>query len=67
LKEEGDSFNLKKIKPRAATRKLTEEDAVLMEILKLSLWSGIKVFEIGFGDGAHLAWIKKNLMPSAMA
>ena len=47
-----------------ATRKLPEADPLLNEIIDIHNRSGVrglKVLEIGCGDGTRLAWLKDNL------
>lgn len=63
LKREGNSWYSRN-KDKLAARKLPDEDAILREILELPQIEGerhLKVLEIGCGDGARLAWLKKNV------
>ena len=46
-----------------AARKLPDDDPLLCEILDIynDTGGGLKVLEIGCGEGARLAWLKENL------
>ena len=46
-----------------ATRKLPDDDPLLREILDIhdSTRGGVKVLEVGCGEGVRLAWLKNNL------
>lgn len=61
LKSEGDAWfsrNQKSI----SEKKLPDDDFILTEILEIlpAYPDGIKVLEIGCGDGTRLAWLKNN-------
>lgn len=62
LKSEGDAWFTRN-QQSVATRKLPDDDALLLEIIDfLPKNTGmIKVLEVGCGDGTRLAWIKNNL------
>lgn len=63
LQSEGDAWFTRN-QQDIATRKLPEDDNLLLEILELlpeNTSRGMKVLEIGCGDGTRLAWLKNNL------
>jgi ubiquinone/menaquinone biosynthesis C-methylase UbiE len=65
LKSEGDAW-FSRNQVGVAARKLPDDDALLQELLDLLPVNkreigGLKVLEIGCGDGTRLAWLKHNL------
>lgn len=63
LRSEGDAWFARN-RQSVATRKLPDDDALLREIARLpplNAREGLKVLEIGCGDGTRLAWLQNNL------
>lgn len=62
LQSEGDAWFTRN-KQGIARRKLPDDDALLQELLDFLPVNtrGVKVLEVGCGDGARLAWLKDNL------
>lgn len=65
LQSEGDAWFARN-QQGVATRKLPDDDALLQELLYIPAINqhkkeGLKVLEVGCGDGTRLAWLKKNL------
>ncbi len=61
LQSEGDAWFARNQKGVAA-RKLPDDDPILREIIDAHIdGSGLKVLEVGCGDGTRLAWLKNNL------
>jgi ubiquinone/menaquinone biosynthesis C-methylase UbiE len=63
LQSEGDAWYIRN-QQALATRKLPDADPLLCEILdihNLCVGGGLRVLEIGCGDGTRLAWLKDNL------
>lgn len=61
LQSEGDAWFARNQKGVAA-RKLPDDDPILREIIDAHIdGSGLKVLEVGCGDGTRLAWLKGNL------
>lgn len=63
LRSEGDAWFARN-QQSVATRKLPDDDALLRELLDflpLNARGGLKVLEVGCGDGTRLAWLKNNL------
>ena len=62
LQSEGDAW-FKRNNQAVLARNLPDDDALLRELLDLlpSNARGVKVLEVGCGDGTRLAWLKNNL------
>lgn len=63
LKSEGDAWFTRN-QLGVAARKLPDHDPLLCEFIDIhdkSVVGGLKVLEIGCGDGTRLAWLKNNL------
>jgi ubiquinone/menaquinone biosynthesis C-methylase UbiE len=63
LQSEGDAWFTRN-QQGVAIRKLPDDDAVLKELLDflpVNARAGLKVLEVGCGDGTRLAWLKNNL------
>jgi len=63
LQSEGDAWFTRN-QQGLASRKLPNDDALLREIidfLPVNTEGGVKVLEVGCGDGTRLAWLKNNL------
>ena len=62
LQSEGDAWFTRN-QQGVAGRKLPDDDALLRELIDFlpANAEGLKVLEIGCGDGTRLAWIKNNL------
>ena len=63
LQSEGDAWFTRN-QQRVAGRKLPDDDALLRELIDLFPINGdggVKVLEVGCGDGTRLAWVKNNL------
>ena len=62
LHSEGDAWFTRN-QQDVANRKLPDDDPLLREILDMQIaWrGGVKVLEVGCGDGTRLAWLKNNL------
>ncbi len=62
LQSEGDAW-LTRNKQGVAGQKLPDDDALLREIIDFlpANTGGVKVLEIGCGDGTRLLWLKNNL------
>ena len=63
LQSEGDAWFTRN-QQGVAIRKLPDDDAVLKELLDflpVNARAGLKVLEVGSGDGTRLAWLKNNL------
>ena len=64
LQSEGDAW-FNRNQQDVATRKLPDDDALLKELLLIPDFNqpknggGLKVLEVGCGDGTRLAWLKK--------
>jgi ubiquinone/menaquinone biosynthesis C-methylase UbiE len=61
LESEGNAW-IRRNAEALLTRKLPDEDPLLVEILDLtpSVTKATRVLEIGCGDGARLGWLKEN-------
>jgi ubiquinone/menaquinone biosynthesis C-methylase UbiE len=61
LQSEGDAW-FNRNQHKVAERKLPEEDALLSELLDFLpvKMTGMKVLEVGCGDGTRLSWLKNN-------
>lgn len=63
LQSEGDAWFTRN-QQSIAGRKLPDDDALLREVLDflpVSAQAGMKVLEVGCGDGTRLTWLKNNL------
>lgn len=63
LQSEGDAWFTRN-QQGIAGRKLPDDDALLRELLDflpVDARGGLKVLEVGCGDGTRLAWLKNNL------
>ena len=62
LQSEGDAWFTRN-QQGVAMRKLPDDDVLLREILDFcpEKTGGLKVLEVGCGDGTRLAWLKNNL------
>jgi ubiquinone/menaquinone biosynthesis C-methylase UbiE len=62
VESEGDAW-FNRNQQNVASRKLPEEDFLLREILEINTLpkEGLRVLEVGCGDGSRLAWLMTNL------
>ena len=63
LESEGDAW-FSRNQQRVAARRLPDDDALLRELLEFlptTTGKGLKVLEVGCGDGARLAWLKDQM------
>ncbi len=61
LQSEADAWFVRN-QEGVAARKLPDDDTLLREIIKIQITrGGVKVLEIGCGDGTRLAWLKNNM------